>query len=144
MNKLDYYLDIALAVSKKSSCLKRHYGAVIVKDDIVKSTGYNGSCRGEAHCTTCTKVSNDKDIAEYLTCASVHAEMNAIIAASRPEMLGGDLYLTCWDNRKNQEIIDAQPCEICLRLIKNAGISRIINRTGVIYERDTNNILQKI
>jgi dCMP deaminase len=144
MNKLDYYLDIALAVSKKSSCLKRHYGAVIVKDDIVKSTGYNGSCRGEPHCVTCTKVSTDKDIAEYLTCASVHAEMNAIIAASRPEMLGGDLYLACWDNRKDQEIADAQPCEICLRLIKNAGINRIINRTGIIYERDTNNILQKI
>lgn len=144
MNKLDYYLDIALAVSKKSSCLKRHYGAVIVKDDIVKSTGYNGSCRGEPHCVTCTKVSTNKDIAEYLTCASVHAEMNAIIAASRPEMLGGDLYLACWDNRKGQEIADAQPCEICLRLIKNAGINRIINRTGIIYERNTNNILQKI
>ena len=94
MTKDEYYLGIALAVAKKSTCLKKQYGAVIVKNDEIVSTGYNGPVRGEPHCTKCTKVSCDKDMLEYSSCPACHAEMNCIISASRDEMLGATLYLT--------------------------------------------------
>ena len=142
MTKTDYYLGIARAVSKKSTCLKKQYGAVIVKDDEVIATGYNDTCRKEPHCTTCTKPSGNGDIEEYKACPAVHAEMNAIISASRKEMLGADLYLAGFSSSSGEEI-EAYPCEICLRLIKNAGIDRVINRTGVIYHRADDGILYK-
>ena len=142
MTKTDYYLGIAGAVSKKSTCLKKQYGAVIVKDDEVIATGYNDTCRKELHCTTCTKPSGNGDIEEYCSCPAVHAEMNAIISASRKEMLGADLYLAGFDAVSGEEVA-ACPCEICLRLIKNAGIDRVINRTGIIYHRADDGILYK-
>ena len=135
MTKHEYYISIALAVSRKSTCLKKQYGAVIVKDDEVVATGYNDTCRKEPHCKTCTKVPGNGDTEEYLACPAVHAEMNAIISASRKEMLGADLYLAGYDTVTGKENFDARPCEICLRLIKNAGIDRVINHTGIIYER---------
>jgi dCMP deaminase len=141
MTKQDYYIGIALAVSKKSTCLKKQYGAVIVKDDEVIATGYNDTCRKEPHCATCTKPSGDGDMREYSVCPAVHAEMNAIISASRKEMLGADLYLAGFDAVTGAENHDARPCEICLRLIKNAGIDRVINSTGIIYERLEDGIL---
>lgn len=142
MTKQDYYIGIALAVSKKSTCLKKQYGAVIVKDDEVIATGYNDTCRKEPHCKTCTKAPGNGDMEEYQACPAVHAEMNAIISASRKEMLGADLYLAGF-NAVSGEEINAYPCEICLRLIKNAGIDRVINRTGVIYHREDDGILYK-
>ena len=142
MTKTDYYLGIARAVSKKSTCLKKQYGAVIVKDDEVIATGYNDTCRKEAHCTTCTKPSGNGDIEEYAVCPAVHAEMNAIISASRKEMLGADLYLAGFNSSSGKEI-EAHPCEICLRLIKNAGIGRVVNSTGIIYHRADDGILYK-
>lgn len=153
MTKDEYYLRIADAVSAKSSCLKKNYGAVIVKDDIVVSTGYNGPCRGEAHCIACTKVKLDKDMSEYETCPAVHAEMNAIISAARKDMIGATLYLS---GRRAPDYkfpegqrelgleIEAWPCEICLRLIKNSGINRIINKSGCIYQRADDGILYQI
>lgn len=143
MTKHEYYIGIALAVARKSTCLKKQYGAVIVKDDEVIATGYNDVCRKEPHCITCTKPSSDGDMREYTACPAVHAEMNAIISASRKEMLGADLYLAGYDVVTGEENIEAFPCEICLRLIKNAGINRIINRTGVIYKRYEDGILYK-
>ena len=134
----EYYLEIAKAVSLRSTCLKKHYGCVIVKNGEVVSTGYNGNVRGESHCWTCTKASGNGDMEEYSQCAAVHAEMNAIISASRNEMLGADLYLAGFDVKSGEPIeCEAWPCEICLRLIKNAGIYRIINSKGVIYMRIT-------
>ena len=144
MTKHEYYIGIALAVSKKSTCLKKQYGAVIVKDDGVIATGYNDTCRKEPHCLTCTKKPGNGDMEEYMACPAVHAEMNAIISASRKEMLGSDLYLAGYSVSTSEENIEAQPCEICLRLIKNAGISRVINRTGVIFQRAENGILYKV
>ena len=141
MTKTDYYLGIALAVSKKSTCLKKQYGAVIVKDDEVIATGYNDTCRKEPHCSTCTKKTGKGDVDEYYSCPAVHAEQNAIISASRKEMLGADLYLAGYDVSTGEENMEARPCEICLRLIKNAGIDRVINRTGIIYERWDDGIL---
>lgn len=141
MTKQEYYIGIALAVSKKSTCLKKQYGAVIVKDDEVIATGYNDTCRKEIHCVTCTKKPGNGDMAEYIACPAVHAEMNAIISASRKEMLGADLYLACHDTATGIEL-EAFPCEICLRLIKNAGIDRVINSSGTIYKRDSGGILR--
>jgi dCMP deaminase len=146
MTKTEYYLDIALAVAKKSTCLKKYYGAVIVNGDEIVATGFNGPPRGEAHCITCTKKCGSGDVDEYNSCPAVHAEQNAIISASRKEMLGADLYLAGWEvlnelDCTKQEHINARPCEICLRLIKNAGINRVINRTGIIYERMDDGIL---
>lgn len=134
----EYYLEIAKAVSLRSTCLKKHYGCVIVNHGEIISTGYNGNVRGESHCWTCTKASGNGDMEEYSQCAAVHAEMNATISASRNEMLGADLYLAGFDVKSGEPIeCEAWPCEICLRLIKNAGIYRIINNKGVIYMRIT-------
>ena len=143
MTKDEYYLGIALAVAKKSTCLKKQYGAVIVKNDTILSTGYNGNCRGELHCIKCSKIDCNKDEAEYSTCKSVHAEMNAIISASRNEMLGATLYLAGYITSTGEENLNVEPCEICLRLIKNAGIDRVVTNNGVLYIRDSNGILRK-
>lgn len=142
----EYYLNIAKAVSARSTCLKKHYGAVIVKNGTILSTGYNGNVRGESHCGTfCTKASGNGDMEEYLQCAAVHAEMNAIISASRNDMLEADLYLAGFDVKTGEAIeCEAWPCEICLRLIKNAGINRIINSKGVIFMRSDDGILRQI
>lgn len=143
MTKDEYYIKIAEAVCLKSKCFKKHYGSVIVKNDTVISTGYNGTARGETECIVCTKVDVDKDYKEYSTCPAIHSEMNAIISASREEMLGSTLYLAGWDVEKNQ-FIEAKPCEICLRLIKNAGINRVVNSAGTLYLRNNLGILEKI
>lgn len=141
ISKDKYYLDIALAVAARSSCLKKKYGAVIVNNDIIISTGYNGPARGEPHCKVCTKIDCDKDITEYLSCKSVHAEQNAIIAAARVDMMGGILYLAGVDAEGNE--VAAEPCEICLRLIKNSGIEKVINKNGVLYARDNNLLIKQ-
>ena len=143
MTKDEYYLGIALAVAKKSTCLKKQYGAIIVKNDQVLATGYNGPVRGEPHCTKCTKVSCDKDMLEYSSCPACHAEMNCIISASRDEMLGATLYLAGYITSTGEENLNVEPCEICLRLIKNAGIDRVVTNNGVLYIGDPNGILRK-
>lgn len=132
----EYYIEIAKVVSLRSTCIRKHYGAVLVKNGEIISTGYNNPPRGEPHCWTCTKCDNGKDMSTFATCPAVHAEMNCIISASRNEMLGADLYLAGYDVKSGEAIeCEAWPCEICLRLIKNAGIYRIINNKGVIYMR---------
>ena len=146
-NKENYYLGIAKAVALRSTCLRKAYGAIIVKNDRIIATGYNGVPTGEPHCFKCTKCGNGKDEATYLSCKSVHAEQNALLGPSREEMLGADLYLAGFDVRTGEPIeCEAWPCEICLRLIKNAGIENIINSKGVIYTRSehSNLMLQLI
>ena len=139
----EYYLQIADAVSLKSKCLKKHYGAIIVKNNEIISTGFNGPARGEDHCTKCTKVGSDKDMIEYSSCPAIHAEMNCIISVSRDEMLGATLYLAGYITSTGEENLNVAPCEICLRLIKNAGIDRVVTNNGVLYIRDSNGILRK-
>lgn len=126
----NYYLNVAKAVSLRSTCLTRQYGAVIVNNSEIISTGYNGSPRGEDNCCDigfCKRYSNGSKSSHndgnYGKCNSVHAEMNAIISASRKDMLGSTLYLYGSENGKS---IDCEPCPVCARLIKNAGISKII------------------
>jgi dCMP deaminase len=125
-NKKDYYLSIAKAVSQRSTCLRRKYGAVIVNNDEIISTGYNGSPRGEVNCcdTGVCKRQNIEHGTNYELCRSVHAEMNAIISASRKDMLGSTLYLY---GEENGQLLIAVPCNICERLIKNAGIKEVIS-----------------
>ena len=122
LTKDEYYIGIAKAVSTRSTCFRRHYGAVIVNNDEIISTGYNGPPRGESHCVTCKRDGHAHNDGDYSTCESVHAEMNAIISASRSEMLGATLYLY---GEENSVPIDTEPCPICRRMIKNAGISKV-------------------
>lgn len=128
LTKDKYYLGIAQAVSKRSTCLRRQYGAVIVKDDEIISTGYNGSPRGCENCCdtgNCKRKNAEHNDGNYAECPAVHAEMNAIISASRKDMIGATLYLAGYEN--GQKIENAVPCPICDRLIKNAGIERVIS-----------------
>lgn len=109
---------------QRSNCLRRKYGAVIVKNDEIIATGYNGVPRGESHCVSCSK-QDSKDYENQ--CHSVHAEMNAIISASRRDMIGATLYLA--SDKPN-----AEPCDICRRLIINAGIKRVLTRESFLYD----------
>lgn len=143
MNKAEYYLKIAEAVASKSPCLNKHYGAVIVKDDIIIATGYNGPARGEKHCLKCTKCFNGKDYDAYVSCPAIHAEQNAIIAASREQMINATMYLYGYDVKDNKDI-NAIPCEICFRLLKNSGIISVVSRDGVCCFRDIDGILRRV
>lgn len=127
IDKDTYYLEIARAVSKRSTCLRRQYGAVIVKDDEIISTGYNGSARGNPNCCDtgeCWRDAHNVPHGEqYEKCVAVHAEQNALISAERKHMIGATLYLY---GEENGAVIDAKPCEICGRMLKNAGIKKVV------------------
>lgn len=145
ISKDEYYLGIALAVSKRSTCLKRHYGCVIVKNDEIIATGYNGSPRGEVNCCdigSCQRLDKPHNSGDYSDCHSVHAEQNAMLSASRKEMIGATMYLAgeemiveedIWGDGTDgkmmhmKEIKDCAPCPICERMIKNAGIISVKN-----------------
>lgn len=130
-SKTQYYLDIAAAVAARSTCLRRQYGAVIVKDDAIVSTGYNGSARGEINCCdaeTCYREEHQIPHGEqYEKCQSVHAEANAIINAGREKTRGATLYLAGFENGLRLE--NPEPCEMCRRMIINAGIDRLITNS---------------
>lgn len=131
-SKINYYLDIAEAVTLRGTCLRKKFGAIIVKDDVIISTGYNGAPRGRQNCCdigTCLRDEMNIPRGErYELCRSVHAEANAIIAAQRDRMLGADLYMTCVDAKTNQLVGGTTSCQMCKRLIINAGIERVIVR----------------
>lgn len=131
ISKTEYYLNIAKAVSMRSTCLRRQYGAVIVKDDVVISTGYNGSPRGSQNCCDtgeCYREANNIPHGEqYEKCVAVHAEANAIISAARKDMIGATLYLY---GREGNKEIKAEPCLMCQRLTQNAGIDRVVGSEG--------------
>ena len=131
--KDNYYLHIAQTVSERSTCLKRHYGCVIVKDNEIISTGYNGSPRGEVNCCDvgkCNRMNKPHNSGDYSDCQSVHAEQNAMLSASRKEMLGATMYIAGFEAMQEEgdmrEIYPCEPCPICMRMIKNAGIKRIV------------------
>lgn len=148
ITKDEYYLDIVLDVSKRSTCIKRHYDCVIVKDDIIIATGYNGSVRGEENCCnrgTCKRADAER-YSCYENCDSVHAEQNALIVTSRERLTDATVYLACeeygldkaksdlWDEEIVGYYEDMNPalCGICARMLKNAGVARVINRKGEI------------
>ena len=133
-SKDEYYLHIAEAVLRRSTCLRRKYGAVIVKDDEIISTGYNGAPRGDVNCCDlgyCFRLQENIPHGErYEACRSVHAEANAIISAPRRDMIGSTLYLAGIEADGNP-IADIAPCSMCQRLILNAGIKHVITRNSI-------------
>lgn len=125
--KREYFLGIAEAVAARSTCIRRQYGAVIVKNDVIVATGYNGSPRHATNCCdegACWRAANNIPHGErYEMCQAVHAEANAIINANRADMEGATLYLVGIENGKR--ITDAKPCALCEKLIRNAQIRRV-------------------
>ena len=139
ISKENYYLDIAQTVLERATCLRRVYGAIIVKNDEIISTGYNGAPRGRANCVDmgyCSREAMKVPRGErYELCRSVHAEANAIISASRRDMVGGTIYLVGRDAQTGRLLNDATSCPMCRRMVINAGLSRVvIRRTETEFE----------
>jgi dCMP deaminase len=132
VSKINYYLDIAQTVAERSTCMRRHFGAIIVKDDVIVSTGYNGAPRGRENCTDINYCIRDKlqipRGERYELCRSVHAEANAIIAAARERMLGATLYMVCVNPKDGSLYAGTSSCMMCKRLVINAGIETVIVR----------------
>ena len=131
-SKINYYLDIAQTVAKRTTCLRKMYGSIIVKNDVIISTGYVGAPRGRKNCSdigTCRREEMGIQRGErYELCRSVHSEANAIVAASRSDMLDSTLYMACLDSKTGELIPDTTSCQMCKRLIINAGIAKVIVR----------------
>lgn len=133
ISKVDAYLNTAENFAYRSTCLKRKYGAVLVKDDTVISTGYNGSPRGFENCCdigTCPRMKRNMHQGEgYGMCRAVHAEANALLNCSRTQTVGADLYLA-GINPGDSSVHRAKPCPLCARLIIQAGIRNVYLRVG--------------
>ncbi len=148
-DKNNYYLDIAEAVLGRSTCLRRHYGAVVVKNDEIISTGYNGAPRGRLNCTnlkTCTREELNVPSGEkYELCRSVHAEQNAIISASRKDLLDSTLYLVGKEAKNGKYTKYNRPCTMCTRFIINAGIKTLVIRDDKnnYHTIDVNEFIEK-
>ena len=151
ISKEEYYLNIAKTVAERSTCLKRRYGCIIVKNDEIIATGYNGSARGEVNCCDihngkCPRSDEPHNTGDYSNCPAVHAEQNAMLSAARKDMIGATMYLdgeevdelhieefaslTGW-----KKIKGCAPCPICQRMIANSGIEKVITREGIIWEK---------
>ena len=125
ISKDEYHLGIAKAICRRSTCLRRQYGAV-VENDVIIATGYNGSPRGAVNCCDtgiCHRTGHAHNDGNYSTCPAVHAEMNAIISCEREKMIGSTLYLY---GEENGTILDAEPCPVCRNMIANSGIEYIV------------------
>lgn len=131
-DKHNYYLDIAETVLERGTCIRRNYGAIIVNNDEIVSSGYTGAPRGRQNCMDlgfCMREKLNLPRGErYELCRSVHSEANAIISASRQEMLGGTMYLVGKDFKTGEIVENASSCAMCKRMIINAGIEKVIVR----------------
>ncbi len=132
VDKTNYYLDIAEAISERGTCLRNNYGSVIVKNDEIISTGYTGSPRGRANCIDLgyckRRKMNTPSGMGYEYCRSVHSEQNAIISARRSDMIDSTLYLVGIKKETGNYITDNEPCTFCKRMILNAGIEKVVMR----------------
>ena len=132
IDKINYYLDIAEATLERGTCIRRNFGAIIVKNDEIISTGYVGSPRGRKNCCDlkyCMREKLNVPRGErYELCRSVHAEQNAIISASRRDMIDATLYLVGKNYLDGEYVKNARPCALCKRMIINAGIKEVIIR----------------
>jgi len=157
ISKDEYYLEIAKNVSLRSPCLRRKYGAIIVKNDTIVSTGYNGPARGVINCFEVGCIKEKLNLPhgrDYGDCPAVHAEENSVINAARngTSVLGGTLYLAGLDPKGN--LVEAMPCDRCKRVIINAGIEKVVIRKangGIKYikvqgwvSEDTEKYLKKL
>lgn len=133
-DKVNYYLDIAQTIASRGTCLRRNYGAIIVNNDEVISTGYSGAPRGRKNCCdegTCIRSQLHIPRGErYELCRSVHAEANCIISASRDAMIGSTLYLVGIDVESGEIVANSNSCSMCKRLIINSGIETVIIRNS--------------
>ncbi len=133
ISKVDTYLNCAEVFAYRSTCIKRKYGAVIVKDDVVVSTGYNGAPRGFENCcdiNKCPRIERNMHQGDgYGICRAIHAEANALLNCSRTQTIGADLYLT-GVNPSDNSIHKAKPCPLCARMIIQAGINKVYMRIG--------------
>jgi len=140
-DKFNYYLDLAEVVSQRGTCLRRLYGAVIVQNDEVISTGYVGAPRGRKNCSDLRVCLRERLLVprgeRYELCRSVHAEANAIICAARDKMIGSTLFLVGMEKSTGEYVKDANSCSMCKRMIINAGITQI-------YVRDTKSTYRTI
>ena len=141
-DKTNYYLDIAEVTLERGTCLRRNFGAVIVKNDEIISTGYTGAPRGRKNCCdlgTCIRQELNIPRGErYELCRSVHAEANAIISASRDKMLDATLYLSGREVSTGEFIKNSNSCSMCKRMIINAGIKKVIVRDTATEFREIN------
>jgi dCMP deaminase len=131
-DKINYYLDIAETVLERGTCLRRNFGAIIVKNDEIVSTGYVGAPRQRQNCSDmgfCLREKlNVPRGTRYELCRSVHAEANAIISASRKDMIDATLYLACRDYKTKELVPGTCCCSMCKRMVINAGIKNVIIR----------------
>lgn len=131
-DKINYYLDLADVVSQRGTCMRRRYGAVIVKNDEVISTGYVGAPRGRQNCTDIKRcIRQEMNIPRgerYELCRSVHAEANAIISAEREKMIGASMYLSGREMDTGEYIANSNSCSMCKKMIINAGIQTVYVR----------------
>lgn len=131
-SKDSYYLDIAKSVCARSTCLKRKYGCVIVNNDEIIATGYNGNPRGMKNCCDvgkCMRIDKPHNSGDYSDCHSVHAEQNAMLSTSRRDMIGATMYLY---GEEDGVQVNAVPCPICARMIANSGIMRVVNAACIL------------
>ena len=132
VSKTNYYLDIAQTVAERATCLRRKFGAIIVKNDVIVSTGYNGAPRGRKNCNDLAFCQREKlgipRGERYELCRSVHAEQNAIVAAPREQMLGATLYMACVNPEDGSLYAGCNSCMMCKRVILNAGIETVVVR----------------
>lgn len=134
-----YFLGIAEAVAARADCTRHRFGAVLVKDNRIVATGYNGAPAGAAGCLegACPRgrltVEELPAYTSYDTgpgaCIAIHAEANALLYADRAEARGAALYL--WGT-----IEDARPCDGCLRLLAGAGVARWVSSSTLLTSLD--------
>ena len=141
-DKYNYYLDIAQTVAERGTCLRRNFGAIIVNNDEIISTGYSGAPRGRKNCNelgTCIRAEMNIPRGErYELCRSVHAEANAFISAARRDIIGSTIYLVCVDAQTGDLVDGTSCCSMCKRLVINSGVSKVVirddeNKFRVIY-----------
>lgn len=140
IDKINYYLDIAEATLERATCLRKKWGAVIVKNDEIISTGYNGAPRGRKNCTDlgyCIREQLNIPRGErYELCRSVHAEQNAIISATRKDMIGSTMYMVGKDVKTGDYVENSSSCSMCKRAVINAGIEKVIVRDSKTKYRE--------
>jgi len=126
-DKTMYFLKIALSVAARSTCLRRKFGAVIVKDNTIVGTGYNGNARGVVNCHEVGCIKDLMDAPQgkaYDYCPAVHAEENAIINSNRADRIGATLYIAGLDREGSYTM--AVPCQRCQRKIINSQIAEVV------------------
>ncbi len=140
----EYFLDIAKAVGRRATCLRRVYGAIIVKDHSIISTGYNGAPRGAISCADLSYCKREElNIPKgerYELCEAVHAEQNAIINAEPHRMKDATIYIVGYN--ADGSLASGKPCLLCRRMIRNAMIAKVVylETDGSVVECDPKDI----